>query len=115
MRPLDRGELYETEAGRSDDTARDQVAQAHQIQLERQGCLNSRLGQKMLSLHCELASSHITLLEDAAKKLNLSARAQHRIIKVAWTIADLDGTAGVEESHLLEALSYRSMDSQSEH
>ena len=46
-------------------------------------------------------------LNHAAKKLDLSPRAYHRVIKLARTIADLEGDANVEESHILEALQYR--------
>ena len=47
------------------------------------------------------------LLADAAVKLSLSARAYHRVLKVARTIADLDGATGVKRIHIAEALSYR--------
>ncbi|MHB1361623.1 MAG: YifB family Mg chelatase-like AAA ATPase [Thermoleophilia bacterium] len=59
---------------------------------------------------CRLEPAAARLLENAIDRLGLSARAHHRILKVARTIADLDGAAGIAAAHLAEAVSYRSID-----
>jgi magnesium chelatase family protein len=59
---------------------------------------------------CQLPPELSNILEDALDKLGLSARAYHRILKVARTIADLNNKDHIEKSHLLEALSYRQLE-----
>jgi magnesium chelatase family protein len=63
-----------------------------------------------LRRHCALESALGDLLQQAMEKLSLSARAYHRILKVARTIADLAGAASIEAPHLLEAIQYRTLD-----
>ncbi len=105
--PLKRGELHAK--GGSPESQRNwkTVCKARERQHRRQGKTNSELDNEALREHCYLEESHIKLLEKAAKKLNLSARAQHRVLKVARTIADLEGCEGIEGSHLGEALGFR--------
>ena len=57
--------------------------------------------------HCALETAEKRMLEDAAKRLDLSARAYHRVLKVARTIADLAGSEKIKNEHLLEALQFR--------
>jgi len=57
--------------------------------------------------HAPLADETTELLNASAKRLNLSARAYHRIIKLSRTIADLEGAPQIKDEHLLEALQYR--------
>ena len=54
-----------------------------------------------------MKSSDRKFLEDSIYKLNLSMRALHRILKIARTIADIDGSCGIESEHIIEAISYR--------
>jgi magnesium chelatase family protein len=68
---------------------------------------NSEMGVKDLSTVVKLKKEVRELLDDSATRLNLSARAYHRVIKIARTIADLEGQAEVEANHILEALQYR--------
>jgi magnesium chelatase family protein len=68
---------------------------------------NSEMGVKELRVCAPLSDSCINLLNDSAKRLDLSARAYHRVIKLARTIADLDNQENIKEEHLLEALQYR--------
>lgn len=68
---------------------------------------NSEMTVKELKIFAPLTDSAATLLEDAARRLSLSARAFHRVIKLARTIADLASADDITESHLLEALQYR--------
>ncbi len=69
--------------------------------------LNSEMGVRELKTFAPLSDPATRLLNESAKRLDLSARAYHRVIKLARTIADLAGDANVNEKHLLEALQYR--------
>jgi magnesium chelatase family protein len=60
--------------------------------------------------HCRVADAAEALLRTAITRLGLSARAYHRILKIARTIADLDGAGGLEPKHVSEAIQYRSLD-----
>ena len=73
---------------------------------------NARLDQAGLKRHCALGDNGQALLSTAIDKLGLSARAFHRILRVARTIADLDHQAAISEAHLTEAISYRRLDRQ---
>ena len=64
----------------------------------------------MIEKYCKLDDESKKILELAFNKLNLSARAYSKILKVARTIADLDGKENIEKKHLTEAIQYRSLD-----
>jgi len=89
---------------------RKRVMAARAIQLTRQGCPNAQLAQQQISSVCALTPDLAKILEDALDKLGLSARAYHRIIKVARTIADLANSEHIQKAHLMEALSYRQLE-----
>lgn len=74
---------------------------------------NAQMSNKNLAKYCQLDEQGKTLLKNAMEKLSLSARAYDRIIKVARTIADLDGSDGIKTQHLAEAIQYRSLDRES--
>jgi len=65
---------------------------------------------RLLKQHCVLSPECQRLLEVAMERLGLSARAYHRILKIARTIADLEGAAGLSPAHVAEAIQYRSLD-----
>lgn len=83
---------------------------AREKQISRANKINSKLTTYEINTYCVLTSEDSEFLEQALMKLGLSARAWHRILKVSRTIADLDGKIAIERKHLIEALSYRSMD-----
>lgn len=83
------------------------VAQAHARQVERQERPNSQLGPREVDAHCTPDDAGLRLLHDAARHLHWSARAYHRVLKVARTIADLAGDTHVTSSHVAEAIGYR--------
>ena len=68
---------------------------------------NSEMGPAEVWQHCPLEDGARSLLQTAAQRLSLSARAFHRVLKVSRTIADLDGADMIAVSHLAESLQYR--------
>ena len=95
------------ESGESSAIIAARVACARDIQMQRQGCENSNLSTRQLQEVCSLTASQTSLMNAAIERLGLSARAYHRVLKVARTIADLEGTTALEDHHLTEALGYR--------
>ncbi|MEQ1675776.1 MAG: ATP-binding protein [Chitinophagaceae bacterium] len=71
---------------------------------------NAQISSKMLKEICVIDTVGANLLRAAMEKLNLSARAYDRILKVSRTIADLEGAADIKPEHLAEAIQYRSLD-----
>ncbi|MBE9608151.1 YifB family Mg chelatase-like AAA ATPase [Chitinilyticum piscinae] len=93
--------------GESSEQVAGRVALAHQRQLLRQQCRNSELGSAQLDEHCVPDEAGRALLQQAVQHLHLSARAYHRILRVARSIADLDGADGIGRSQIAEAVRYR--------
>lgn len=98
--------------GEKSSAIRQRVEKAHQLQLNRQGKTNSGLSVKEIDQHCALDSASENLLTQAISRLNLSARAYHRILKLARTIADLAGVEKISNQHIAEAIQYRRLDKQ---
>ena len=71
---------------------------------------NASMNSAMMRKYCKLTSDSEAVLEKAFKKLSLTARAHDRILKVARTIADLDGSENIRLEHIVEAINYRSLD-----
>jgi len=91
-------------------TVYQRVESAREKQLARQGKLNSELTPDELQQFCILKLDTQSILETAMDKLALSARGAHRVIRVARTLADLQGLEQIETSHITEALAYRGLD-----
>lgn len=96
--------------GEGSAQVRERVVRARQRQHERAGKSNSRLDQSETTSHCRVSERDHALLERAIDALQLSARSMHRILRVARTIADLDGSAGILTHHLTEAIGFRRND-----
>lgn len=96
--------------GEGSEQIRERVIASRDRQHGRQGKTNSRLSGQELDQVCALEESQRELLEDAMENLGLSARAYHRTLRVARTLADLEGVARVSTQHLTEALGYRTLD-----
>lgn len=98
----------------SSSQIRQRVSEARALQMQRfaqEGIYcNAMMKPKQIRTACELDQVSQVLLQEAVQKLGLSARAYHRILKVARTIADLDQEERIAPHHLLEAVQYRSLD-----
>jgi magnesium chelatase family protein len=107
-------ELAARQDGTSSAVMREQVLKARAAQTRRFGGdghrLNGRMNSRQLRRHCVLDSACQTLLKTAMEELGLSARAHDRILRVARTIGDIEGTERIEAAHLTEAIGYRSLD-----
>ncbi len=98
------------DCGETTAVVRARVARARDRQLARAGKPNHVLGPAEIQRHCALEAEGRRLLEQAIDRLALSARAYHRILKVARTIADLDAVERIAPQHLGEAIGYRRLD-----
>jgi magnesium chelatase family protein len=100
-------ELTSASESESSATIRQSVEQARQRQIHRQGKPNSALGTTEIETNCQPDQAGLTLLKTAITQLNLSARAYHRILKLARTIADVAGETNIQANHIAEAVQYR--------
>ena len=94
----------------SSQQLRDRVEQAQERQFHRQAQLNYQLEAQEIEQVCAMNAASYEFLDMVAERLHLSARAYHRIMRVARTIADMSASDRVGQSHLSEAVGYRSMD-----
>jgi len=113
--PVPFSELSTLKKQESSETIRDKVIRAREIQAERYKnnngvYCNAQMSSKMLKEICVISTAGQNLLRTAMERLNLSARAYDRILKVSRTIADLDGSEEIKIEHLAEAIQYRSLD-----
>jgi len=112
--PISFDELTGQRRGETSKEIRKRVNKARQIQLERyknEGIFyNAQLNSRLIGKYCALNSAQRKMLRQAFVSLNLSARAYDRILKVARTIADLEGCQNIEDHHLAEAIQYRKLD-----
>ena len=90
-------------------SVRERVMAAASLAQHRQGSLNARLDGKALETHAKLDSAGQTLLNQAVSRLGLSARAYHRLLRVARTIADLAGAEQIGATHIAEAIQFRQL------
>ena len=93
--------------GETSAVVRERVAAAWQRQRSRQGKANARLTTREIDAGCQPDAAGAALLQQAASRLGLSARAWHRVLKVARSIADLAGSTDIGAPHIAEAIQYR--------
>jgi magnesium chelatase family protein len=113
--PVHFSELSTTKQQEGSEAIRQRVIKAREIQEERYKATsgiycNAQMSSKMLKEICVISTSGQNLLRTAMEKLNLSARAYDRILKVSRTIADLSSSDDIKIEHLAEAIQYRSLD-----
>lgn len=115
IQPVPFSDLSNMQPGEASEEIRKRVIRARQIQTERfknsklVHC-NAQMTDRMLHDYCQLDDATNNMLHTAMERLSLSARAYSRILKVARTIADLDGKENIELTHVAEAVGYRSLD-----
>jgi len=100
-------DVLQQAAGESSTAVRARVSAAWDRQVARQGKANARLATKEIDHYCQPEEAATTLLKHAINRFELSARAYHRLLKVARTIADLAGSAAIGAQHVAEAVQYR--------
>ena len=115
VNPVPFEKLTETRKGESSIEIRKRVTQARMIQTVRFETMpsihyNAQMSSKLIREFCALDDTSLQLLKTAMERLNLSARAYDRILKVARTIADLENTELLKPNHIAEAIQYRSLD-----
>ena len=113
--PVPFSQLSKMQPGESSADIRKRVIAARAIQTERFKSVkgihcNAQMTERMIHLYAEPDAEGFKRLRDAMERLSLSARAYSRILKVARTIADLDGSTDVRAEHIGEAISYRKLD-----
>ena len=112
---LSYNDLAKAPTGESSSTIRERVLKARSIQEKRflgiKGVhCNAQMTERMIHQYAEPDESSLDLLRMAMEQLKLSARAYNRILKVARTIADLEGSEKVQSQHIAEAVGYRNLD-----
>lgn len=113
--PVSFNELSSQKTSENSDVVRERVVKAREVQVKRFESSddvhsNAQMSSKQLKEICTISQIGQTLLKAAMDKLNLSARAYDRILKVARTIADLESSDEIMPEHLAEAIQYRSLD-----
>jgi len=116
--PVDFEQLADTRKAEKSESIRERVMKAREIQNQRftenEGIhSNAMMSSTKVREVCQINAAGQTLLKTAMTRLQLSARAYDRILKVARTIADLDGSEDIQIEHLAEAIQYRSLDRES--
>ncbi|BBU68291.1 YifB family Mg chelatase-like AAA ATPase [Fluviibacter phosphoraccumulans] len=106
---LSSADLSQATPGESSAAVRERVAAAASIALRRQGSINARLEGKDLDTHAKPDTAGQTLLNQAVNRLGLSARAYHRLLRVARTIADLASAEHITAAHIGEAIQFRQL------
>jgi magnesium chelatase family protein len=116
--PVEFNELSSSDPGESSSVIRERVIRARQKQYKRFSdqigiYANAQMDSNLLKKICRIEKAGTLILKTAMEKLNLSARAYDRILKVSRTIADLDDQDEIRTEHLAEAIQYRSLDRES--
>ena len=106
-------DLRRREKAEPSSAVKERVDKARQVQLERfgedSGLCNARMGSAQLRQYCKLDETCSALMKQAFDAMGLTARSYDRILKVARTVADLDGSAEIQPQHLAEAIQYRAV------
>ena len=115
LTPVPFEKLSDDRKAESSVAIRERVTKAREIQSRRFEThesinYNAQMSTKLIREFCKLDETSLQLLKTAMDRLNLSARAYDRILKVSRTIADLDNSNEITSSHIAEAIQYRSLD-----
>ena len=113
--PVDFEEMTDRRTGEASDVVRGRVMKARKRQAERfkdeaGTYCNAQMGARLVEAHCAVDEDGRRLIKMATERLGLSARGYTRILKVARTVADLDGAVSIQPEHVSESIQYRSLD-----
>ena len=113
--PVPFDKMSDTRQGEPSEAIRQRVVAARRVQEERfkgeKGIYcNAQMTPRLMNQYAVPDADGLRLLKNAMQRLNLSARAYDRILRVARTIADLEGSPSVKSNHIAEAISYRNLD-----
>ncbi len=116
--PVSFDKLSNAKPGEKSAEIQKRVIKARKIQLERfkntkNIYCNAQMNSKLIKEFCDLDAASVSLLKNAMERLDLSARAYDRIVKLSRTIADLDDSENIKPQHIAEAIGYRSLDRES--
>lgn len=118
MGPVAASDMVGPHNGETSETVAARVRNAREIQTARfrhDGiCTNAEMGTRLLEKYCRLSGECRTFLQKISERMQFSARACHKIIRIARTIADLEGSEGIAVRHLSEAAGYRFLDKKGE-
>ena len=115
VQPVDFDQISSTQKGEDSASIRERVIMARALQTERfkdyKGIhCNAQMTPSLIHQYAEPDAAGLEKLRDAMTRTGMSARAYDRILKVARTIADLDGSQFVQQHHIMEAIGYRNLD-----
>lgn len=114
VKPVEYKSLRQENSELSSKTIKERVNKARNIQSKRYEnsdiIQNSELTPKLIEKYCKLNNECQDIIKKAFERLNFSARAYSKILKVARTIADVDGNENIEKENILEAIQYRNLD-----
>jgi magnesium chelatase family protein len=115
VQPVPFEKLSDDRRGEASSDIRERVTKGRELQVERfkdseTVHYNAQMTVKQIRMYCKLSDESMNLIKTAMDKLNLSARAYDRILKVSRTIADLDNSQNIKPNHIAEAIQYRSLD-----
>lgn len=111
VQPVDLSSFREsTPKGPSSAEVKKRIVSARKLQMERSHSCNAYLSAGQIEATCQCSQAHLVWLQNACQQLQLSARAYHKVLKIARTIADLEASSSVEQKHLMEAMQYRCLD-----
>jgi magnesium chelatase family protein len=100
-------EMLDAPTGESSANIAHRVALARERQIARQQTSNALLSSNQIDHHCQPDAGATSLLRAAIERLHWSARAYHRVLKIARTIADLENSTHISSAHAAEAIQYR--------
>jgi magnesium chelatase family protein len=112
---LDYNEMSSNVSGETSEKIKLRVDQTRNVQKERFSAdqkvyCNGQMSSKLVEQYCKLDRPSSAILEKSVTRLGLSARAYHRVLKIARTIADMENSSSIESAHIAEAIQYRRMD-----
>ncbi len=114
VKPVKFNDLSDEIKSESSSSIKARINKAREIQMKRYSkdgiYFNSQLRPRQINLYCKIGVQEKAILKNAFEKFNLSARAFNRILKVARTIADLEGSENINAVHIAEAIQHRSLD-----